>query len=97
MRNAPSNPRRRRFILRSVGWTSLAALTAAAMHGRSAEAKAAKSDFRYQDHGHDGKSCGQCRFFSAATPSASVGSCAVVAGEISRNGWCAAFTAKVPA
>jgi hypothetical protein len=92
MRTSLSNPDRRRLLARGVRMAGVAALGVAALRVRSAAAKVPKSDFLYQDHAHDGKSCGQCRFFSAPNPSASVGTCAIVTGEISRTGWCTAFT-----
>jgi hypothetical protein len=92
MRTSISNPDRRRLLACGVRMAGVAALGIAAIRGRSAAAKVPKSDFFYQDHAHDGKTCSQCRFFSAPSPSASVGTCAIVTGEISRTGWCTAFT-----
>jgi hypothetical protein len=85
------NLARRSFLVSSTEIAGLATLTAVAGRSAPAAAKAAKSDFMYQDHRHDGKSCGQCKFFSPDAPNRDIGSCSIVAGTISREGWCAAF------
>ena len=59
--------------------------------GPSAMAKAAKSAFLYQDRPHDGKKCADCKHFS---PNGAAGTCAIVEGTVSANGWCQAFTPK---
>jgi hypothetical protein len=88
------NPARRAVLIRSIGVAGIA-LAATVGTSRHAAAKSAKSDFMYQDHEHDGKSCGQCKFFSPDAPNSDHGSCSIVEGAISRNGWCTAFASKV--
>lgn len=56
--------------------------------------KASKSDFHYQDHPSEGKRCADCAEFLAAQAADSAGACRIVAGPISPNGWCMAFTKK---
>jgi hypothetical protein len=57
-------------------------------------AKASKADVSYRDAPKEGKSCSACRLF---TPSESgQGTCAVVEGSVSANGWCMAFSARAP-
>jgi len=51
----------------------------------------------YRDHENDGKTCGECKFFSPDGPTSQIGSCAIVAGVISREGWCAAYAPKTRA
>ena len=91
----PFNPARRALLTRSAQWAGSVTITGVVGRSAPAAAKAAKGDFMYQDHGHDGKRCGECRFYSADGPSAAVGSCAIVAGTISRDGWCAAYAPKM--
>ena len=74
---------------------TIATLVATAGRSTPVLAKAAKSDFMYQDHQHDGKKCAQCKFFSPSGPNSPSGSCSIVAGVISPDGWCAAFAPKV--
>jgi len=81
---------RRTLLIRCVHLVGIAAL--GGLHPTAAAAaKAAKSDFMYQDHPRDGRSCSQCKFFSAAGADSDGGTCAIVAGAVSRDGWCAAF------
>jgi hypothetical protein len=95
MPSLPLNLARRSFLARSAEMAGLATLAAMAGRSAPAAAKAAKGDFMYQDHRHDGKSCDQCKFFSPDGPNMESGSCSIVAGTISREGWCAAFAPKV--
>jgi hypothetical protein len=96
MHPRPLNLARRSFLVRGVEMAGLATLTAVAGRSAPAAAKAAKSDFMYQDHQHDGKSCAQCKFFSPDRTIAASGSCSIVAGAISPHGWCAAFAPTAP-
>ena len=57
-----------------------------------AEAKGSKSQFKYQDHPSGGHKCSGCRFYHAG--SGGSGTCDVVAGSISANGWCTAYAAR---
>lgn len=57
-------------------------------------AKAAKSEFLYQDHPHDGKTCASCRFFSPDERGGESGNCAVIEGPVNRDGWCLAYAPK---
>ena len=59
-----------------------------------AEAKGSKTQFKYQDHPNGGKKCSGCRFFTPGKPATANGTCSVVSGAISPNGWCIAFAAK---
>jgi len=78
---------RRRILVRGVaalaGLASLSAL-------QPARAKAAKSDFLYQDHPHEGKTCSDCKHFSPS--GGGTGTCAIVDGTVSAAGWCQAFS-----
>jgi hypothetical protein len=95
MRPVRLNQTRRALLLRSAKVAGLVALTAVVGSSTPAAAKAAKSDFMYQDHRRDKKSCGQCKFFSPDGPNSDIGSCSIVEGAISREGWCAAFVPKI--
>ena len=95
MRPCPLNLARRTLLVKSAEAAGLVVLTTVAGRSMAAATKAAKSDFMYQDHRHDGKSCDQCRFFSPDGPNSDTGSCSIVAGAVSREGWCTAFAPKV--
>ena len=86
---------RRSFLARGADIVGLAVLIVTTMGESSrAIAKAGKGEFMYQDHPHDGKSCAQCRYFAPDNANPSIGSCEIVDGTISREGWCMAFVAK---
>jgi len=86
---------RRSFLAHVVDIVAFAVLIAAAVGTSSrALAKMGKRELMYQDHQHDGKSCGQCRYFAPDNANASIGSCEIVDGTISRDGWCMAFVVK---
>lgn len=74
------------------GLTCLPAGLMTAIPTSAEAAKAKKQDFFYQDKPKDGKSCSSCRLFSSS--SADLGSCAVVEGEVSPNGWCMAYSPR---
>ena len=95
MRPTPVDPARRALLLRSVDLVGLVALAAALGRSTPAAAKAAKSEFLYQEHRHNGKSCGDCKFFSPDGASGDRGTCSIVEGVISREGWCTAFAPRI--
>jgi High potential iron-sulfur protein len=80
---------RRRMLARGAAVLAGSAVTLGL--GPSALAKAAKSAFLYQDRPHDGKRCADCKHFS---PNGAAGTCAIVEGTVSADGWCQAFTPK---
>ncbi len=59
-----------------------------------AQAKGSKSQYKYQDHPNGGNKCAGCRFFQAGKTKSANGTCQIVSGSISPNGWCIAFAAK---
>ena len=89
------DPARRLLLKRSAGVATLVAAAAVAGGISPASAKVAKSEFRYREHGRDGKTCGQCKFYSSDDSSQRLGTCSIVDGTISRDGWCEAFAPKV--
>jgi len=54
-----------------------------------APTKLSKADAKYQDRPQNGNQCSGCQHFQADTKR-----CAVVAGEISQNGWCSLWVAS---
>ena len=82
IRRPSAGPSRRRFLK-----TTLAgALLAGTLPLSEAQAaKASKSAANYQNSPRNNKRCSGCRFFIRP------GSCQLVAGQISPNGWCKFF------
>ena len=59
-----------------------------------AEAKGSKSQFKYQDKPNGKQKCSGCSLFVPGKTASANGSCKVVEGSISPNGWCTAFSPK---
>jgi hypothetical protein len=82
------------MLMRGAGLLGSVVLILNQEANKPAIAKAAKSDFLYQDHPHDGKDCAQCKFFSPDIDSTATGTCAMVDGQVNRNGWCLVYSPK---
>ena len=68
---------------------------AAALRPARAQGKVAQAAMKYQDHPKGDAECSNClQFIPGKTPTA-MGSCKVVAGEISPKGWCLAYVKKM--
>jgi hypothetical protein len=88
--------RARRCLLRQAG-AALPVLLVLPLLGRSTPARAgsaSKEDFHYQDHPNEGKHCANCTAFVAPPGGQVAGTCNIVAGPISPDGWCMAFTPR---
>jgi High potential iron-sulfur protein len=66
-------------------------LTASAVADGS---KASQASMHYQTTPNGGMQCSGCKFFVAAKDPKSSGSCQVVDGTISPNGYCTSYAAK---
>jgi hypothetical protein len=88
-----SRPRSRGTFL-----TSIVVLPAlAGLFGAAAEAdssKASQASMHYQGTPNGGSHCSLCKFYVPAADGKSDGSCQIVDGSISPNGYCMAFSAK---
>ncbi|MGR4064239.1 MAG: high-potential iron-sulfur protein [Vulcanimicrobiaceae bacterium] len=56
--------------------------------------KGSKAQFKYQTTPNNGNRCSKCSLFIAGSSATANGTCKVVDGSISPNGWCIAFSAK---
>lgn len=84
---------RRRLIKR--GAIALMAIPVIALNRSALAGKASKPDFHYQDHPKDGMKCADCaQFLPSQQGTEGDGTCRLVDGPISRDGWCMAFTKK---
>ena len=93
MENHACNPSRRDTLILGGGLLAAPVVAVLALvPGRARAAKAAKGDFFYQPKPKDGKKCATCRFF--VTADGDTGSCALVEGEVTANGWCMAFSPR---
>ena len=77
---------RRTVLIAAAGAAPLLAIM---INGAGAGVKVSQSAVHYQPTPKDGQSCGNCYQFLAP------GSCKMVDGDISRNGWCGLWVKKV--
>lgn len=73
----------------------LPALAAALLAGTGeAQAGGSKAQFKYQNKPKGSHKCSGCRFYKAGKTAKANGTCSVVSGSISPNGWCIAWAKK---
>ncbi len=60
----------------------------------AADAKSTKKSVKYQNHPNGTQRCSGCSLFIPPAAHSGDGSCRVVAGSISPNGWCTAFSPR---
>jgi hypothetical protein len=60
----------------------------------TASAKGSQAQFKYQTKPNGSKKCSGCKFFQKGKTATANGSCTLVDGTISPNGWCIAFAPK---
>ena len=83
---------RRRFLGSAIALPAFAALvTASAVADGS---KASQASMHYQDSPNGSMQCSGCKFFIAGKDRKSTGTCQVVDGSISPNGYCTGYNAK---
>ncbi|MFY9665581.1 MAG: high-potential iron-sulfur protein [Candidatus Cybelea sp.] len=92
MRESKTGMTRRTFVANAVVLPALAGLLLA--ETTIAEAKGSKAQFKYQSTPNNGKKCSQCTFYIPGSSPKANGTCKIVDGSISPNGWCSAFSAK---
>lgn len=84
---------RRSVVARGSCWLmAMATVPIAMLPMKASAAKAMKADFHYQDQPKDGKRCTMCRLYAAKDER--TGSCALVDGEVSPNGYCMAYSPR---
>lgn len=83
-------------ITRKEALTSLIVLPAlaGAMTGAVFAAGDNKAQFKYQDKPNGKQKCSGCALFVPGKTAKADGTCKVVKGAISPNGWCTAFSPK---
>ena len=80
---------RRIVIIRAVGLLG-AALAPALLTGTAlAQGKAKKQAVKYQDKPNGKQKCADCMHFIPAKSGKGTGTCKIIEGAISPNGWCA--------
>ena len=85
---------RRRLLGRAAALPALLALPLLAKPSAAHAGNGSKEDFHYQEHPNEGKRCANCAQFIPPEAKQQLGGCRIVAGPISADGWCMAFTPK---
>jgi hypothetical protein len=85
---------RRRLLGQAAALPVILALPLLARPATAGAASASKEDFHYQDHPNENKRCVNCVQFIPSANGQPFGACQIVAGPISPDGWCMAFTPK---
>ena len=84
----------RRIVLKNVALCASLASAPSLVRSAGAQAKASKQAMKYQDQPNNGQRCDGClQFVPGAKPGAK-GTCKVVEGDISPQGWCMAYVKK---
>jgi High potential iron-sulfur protein len=83
---------RRAFVANAIVLPALAGLLLA--ETTVAEAKGSQAQFKYQSTPKNGQKCSQCTFFIPGKPTTRDGTCKIVDGSISPNGWCISWSKK---
>lgn len=83
------------FMRGAIVLPALGGLLAAGAGVASAQApKGSQAQFKYQNKPNGGKKCSGCTFYIAGKSATANGSCKIVDGSISPNGYCIAYSAK---
>lgn len=87
------HPSRKEVLTQLIVLPALAGL--AVMGATStAEAKGSKAQFKYQAKPHGSQKCSGCALYVPGKSKSANGSCKIVDGSISPNGWCTAYSKK---
>jgi len=81
-------------LKRIVVLPALAAAFGGLTLGAEAASKSSPAAVKYQNHPKGSQKCGGCRFFIKGKSATANGTCQIVSGSISPNGWCVAWAKK---
>ena len=87
-----AHPTRKAFLGSVIVLPALAGLVVAPAHADGS--KSSQASMHYQTTPNDGKQCSGCNFFIPGSSATANGSCKIVDGSISPNGYCIAYSAK---
>ncbi len=84
----------RREIFKTGVLAAVGAVAATAVFSQPAQAKMAQKAAMYQPKPHAGQDCLNCSRFIAGNAPAADGTCSIVDGAVSPQGWCAMYVPK---
>ncbi|MGA8534471.1 MAG: high-potential iron-sulfur protein [Candidatus Tumulicola sp.] len=93
MKHIETKLTRRDFVRRAIVLPALAGLLYSAQSA-PAQAKGSQAQYKYQNKPNGSKKCSGCTFYIAGKTSTANGSCKIVTGSISPNGYCIAYSPK---
>ncbi len=85
---------RRNFLKTATLLATIAAIPVSVVNKEAFAAKMAKASMQYQDQPKGAQKCSQCTQFIPGKSAAAKGSCNLIDGAISPNGWCLAYAPK---
>ncbi len=85
---------RGQFVARAIVLPALAGLLYSVEAAPARAAKGSQAQYKYQSKPNGSKKCSNCTFYIAGKSSTANGSCKIVDGTISPNGYCIAYSAK---
>ncbi len=88
------NSSRRSFLKTATLLAGVAAVPVTFMSQEAFAAKVAKASMQYQDTPKGDAHCSKCVQFIPGKSATAKGTCKVVEGAVSPDGWCLAFTPK---
>lgn len=94
MKDDKTNLSRRSALKRFALLGGMAALPTLAVSRSAFAAKASQQAMQYQETPKNGEDCAACMHFIPPKSGGKMGTCKVVAGDISPKGWCIAFAPK---
>lgn len=95
MNDSPKRPTRGEFVKSAVVLPALAGLLFTAATATPARAaKGSQAQFKYQNKPNGSKKCSNCTFYIAGKSATANGTCKIVEGSISPNGYCIAYSPK---
>jgi hypothetical protein len=82
------------FVQGAVVLPALAGLLFTAAAAPAQAAKGSQAQFKYQSKPNGSKKCSNCTFYIQGKSATANGTCKIVEGTISPNGYCIAYSAK---
>ena len=88
------NVTRRNFLKTATLFAAIATIPVSVVSKEAFAAKMAKASMQYQDQPKGTLKCSQCTQFLPGKSAKAAGSCNLIDGSISPNGWCLAYAPK---
>lgn len=95
MSNNDDSGKTRRDIFKTGALVAVGAIAATTLFTTAAQAKMNQKAAMYQPKPHGNQSCDNCGRFVAGKPATADGTCTIVDGAVSPQGWCAMYVPKV--